>query len=58
MSPSGHPRVTITPHIAAITLPQQAMDQIVANIRALEAGYAPAGVVDSGVTVDPSAAVR
>ena len=41
-----HPRVTITPHIAAITLPQQAMDQIVANIRALEAGYAPAGVVD------------
>ncbi|MEG7512965.1 glyoxylate/hydroxypyruvate reductase GhrA, partial [Serratia marcescens] len=40
-----HPRVTITPHIAAITLPQQAMDQIVANIRALEAGQAPAGVV-------------
>ncbi|PYA77031.1 glyoxylate/hydroxypyruvate reductase GhrA, partial [Serratia marcescens] len=38
-----HPRVTITPHIAAITLPQQAMDQIVANIRALEAGHAPAG---------------
>ncbi|PYB09034.1 glyoxylate/hydroxypyruvate reductase GhrA, partial [Serratia marcescens] len=36
-----HPRVTITPHIAAITLPQQAMDQIVANIRALEAGHAP-----------------
>ena len=41
-----HPRVTITPHIAAITLPQQAMDQIAANIRALEAGHAPAGVVD------------
>ncbi|EMH5180038.1 glyoxylate/hydroxypyruvate reductase GhrA [Serratia marcescens] len=41
-----HPRVTITPHIAAITLPQQAMDQIAANIRALEAGYAPACVVD------------
>ncbi len=36
-----HPRVTITPHIAAITLPQQAMDQIAANIRALEAGHAP-----------------
>ncbi len=33
---SGVIRVTITPHIAAITLPQQAMDQIVANIRALE----------------------
>ncbi len=41
-----HPRVTITPHIAAITLPQQALDQIAANIRALEAGHAPAGVVD------------
>ncbi|MCF1610175.1 glyoxylate/hydroxypyruvate reductase GhrA [Serratia marcescens] len=41
-----HPRVTITPHIAAITLPQQAMDQIAANIRALEAGHAPAGMVD------------
>ncbi|HEJ7171226.1 glyoxylate/hydroxypyruvate reductase GhrA [Serratia marcescens] len=41
-----HPRVTITPHIAAITLPQQAMDQIAANIRALEAGRTPAGVVD------------
>lgn len=41
-----HPRVTITPHIAAITLPQQAMDQIAANIRALEAGRIPAGVVD------------
>ncbi|HIE1228657.1 TPA: glyoxylate/hydroxypyruvate reductase GhrA [Serratia marcescens] len=41
-----HPRVTITPHIAAITLPQQAMDQIAANIRALEAGQTPAGVVD------------
>ncbi|MBN5434700.1 glyoxylate/hydroxypyruvate reductase GhrA [Serratia marcescens] len=41
-----HPRVTITPHIAAITLPQQAMDQIAANIRVLEAGHAPAGVVD------------
>ncbi len=41
-----HPRVTITPHIASITLPQQAMDQIAANIRALEAGRTPAGVVD------------
>ncbi|EOI1370349.1 glyoxylate/hydroxypyruvate reductase GhrA [Serratia marcescens] len=41
-----HPRVTITPHIAAITLPQQAMDQIAANIRALEVGRTPAGVVD------------
>ncbi|CAI0731617.1 glyoxylate/hydroxypyruvate reductase GhrA [Serratia grimesii] len=41
-----HPRVTITPHIAAITLPEVAMDQIAANILALEAGQAPAGLVD------------
>lgn len=41
-----HPRVTITPHIAAITLPEAAMDQIAANIRALESGQTPAGVVD------------
>lgn len=41
-----HPRVTITPHIAAITLPEQAMDQIAANIRTLEAGQTPAGMVD------------
>ncbi|AHG18364.1 bifunctional glyoxylate/hydroxypyruvate reductase A [Chania multitudinisentens RB-25] len=41
-----HPRVTITPHIAAITLPEQAMDQIAANIVALETGQSPTGVVD------------
>lgn len=41
-----HPRVTITPHISAITLPEQAMDQIAANILALEAGKAPTGLVD------------
>lgn len=41
-----HPRVTITPHIAAITLPEQAMDQVSANILRLEAGEQPAGVVD------------
>lgn len=41
-----HPRVTITPHIAAITLPEQAMDQISANILRLEAGEPPTGVVD------------
>ncbi|RLM09360.1 bifunctional glyoxylate/hydroxypyruvate reductase A [Gibbsiella quercinecans] len=41
-----HPRVTLTPHIAAMTLPEPAMDQIVATIRALEAGEVPAGRVD------------
>ncbi len=41
-----HPRVTITPHIAAITLPQVAMDYIADNIHAIEAGRRPEGVVD------------
>ena len=42
----SHPRVTVTPHIAAVTLPAQAMDQIAANIRAIEQGKTPAGMVD------------
>lgn len=41
-----HPRVTITPHIAAVTLPDQAMDQVSANILRLEAGERPSGMVD------------
>ena len=41
-----HPRITITPHIAAITLPEAAMDQVVANIHAIEGGRVPAGLVD------------
>ncbi|WP_145511094.1 glyoxylate/hydroxypyruvate reductase GhrA [Yersinia kristensenii] len=42
----SHPRITITPHIAAITLPEVAMDQVVANIQSLEAGREPVGLVD------------
>ncbi|STQ44474.1 Glyoxylate/hydroxypyruvate reductase A [Ewingella americana] len=42
----SHPRVSITPHIAANTLPEQAMDNIVANILALEEGRTPTGLVD------------
>lgn len=42
----SHPRVTVTPHIAAVTLPSQAMDQIAANIRAIEQGGTPSGQVD------------
>ncbi|MFV8985009.1 glyoxylate/hydroxypyruvate reductase GhrA [Serratia fonticola] len=41
-----HPRVTITPHIAAVTLPEQAMDQVSANLLRLEAGEQPSGLVD------------
>ncbi|CAM3383640.1 MULTISPECIES: glyoxylate/hydroxypyruvate reductase GhrA [Yersinia] len=41
-----HPRVTITPHIAAITLPEVAMDQVAENIKLIEAGKQPQGLVD------------
>lgn len=42
----SHPRVSITPHVAADTLPEEAMDSIVRNILAMEAGREPAGRVD------------
>jgi len=41
----AHPNVSITPHVAAITLPGPSVEQIVANIRRLEAGEAMQGVV-------------
>lgn len=42
----SHPRVTVTPHIGADTLPEEAMESIVANIQAMEDGKPPAGQVD------------
>lgn len=41
-----HPGVTVTPHIAAQTLPREACHQIVNNIKRLEDGRAPLNVVD------------
>lgn len=41
-----HPRVLITPHVAAETVPAQAVDQIAANLRALASGLAVSGLVD------------
>lgn len=41
-----HPRVAITPHNAAMTLPDEAMNFITWAIKALEKGDTPAGVVD------------
>lgn len=41
-----HPRITLTPHIAAVTLPEVAMDQVVENIKAMEADRSPLGRVD------------
>ncbi|MBI6548242.1 glyoxylate/hydroxypyruvate reductase GhrA [Xenorhabdus lircayensis] len=41
-----HPRINITPHIAANTIPDGAMDAICENIRRMENGELPSGLVD------------
>jgi glyoxylate/hydroxypyruvate reductase len=41
-----HPRVTVTPHISAMTLVDESMEQIAGKIRALEQGQAVPGVID------------
>lgn len=43
-----HPRVTVTPHIAAATRPASAARQIARSIREIEAGQPPAHLVDRG----------
>ncbi|MRW90255.1 glyoxylate/hydroxypyruvate reductase A [Duganella sp. FT80W] len=40
------PRITITPHISALTLRRESVQQIAANIRKTEAGEQVAGTVD------------
>lgn len=40
------PEITLTPHVAARTLREETVRQIVAKVRALEAGEAVSGVVD------------
>ncbi|MBP2171073.1 glyoxylate/hydroxypyruvate reductase A [Erwinia toletana] len=42
----SHPRVAITPHNAAVTLPDEAMDYIAKSILQREAGEMPEGKVD------------
>ncbi|WP_454719651.1 MULTISPECIES: 2-hydroxyacid dehydrogenase [Cupriavidus] len=42
----GEPRITITPHVAALTLREDSIAQIAGKIRALAAGQPVAGVVD------------
>ncbi len=42
----SHPKVTVTPHIAALTLRQESIAQIAAKIADVEAGKAVAGTVD------------
>jgi glyoxylate/hydroxypyruvate reductase A len=41
-----HPRITVTPHVAAFTVPETAVESVLANIRRIEAGEAPENVVD------------
>ena len=41
-----HPRVTLTPHVSAVTMVRDSVAQVAAKIRALEAGQAVTGVVD------------
>ncbi len=42
----SEPRITITPHVAAVTLRQVSVEQIAGKIRRLQAGQAIEGVVD------------
>ena len=42
----AHPRVAITPHIAAVTRPDEAIDYICHTLRQLERGEAVSGRVD------------
>ncbi|KIF80148.1 2-hydroxyacid dehydrogenase [Noviherbaspirillum autotrophicum] len=49
--PAAHPfwqepRVTITPHVAALTLLQESVEQIAVKIRAMQRGETVAGIVD------------
>ena len=41
-----HPRVTVTPHVSALTLPAESAAQVAAKIRRLERGLDVTGVVD------------
>jgi glyoxylate/hydroxypyruvate reductase A len=41
-----HPRVALTPHVSAVTLVEESVQQIVEKIRRLEAGLPITGVVD------------
>jgi glyoxylate/hydroxypyruvate reductase A len=43
-----HPKIVITPHVAAPTIIAAAEIQVIENIRRLERGEAPLGVVDRG----------
>ena len=41
-----HPRISITPHVSAVTLVEESVTQIAAKISRLEAGLPITGIVD------------
>ena len=41
-----HPRITLTPHVSAVTLIEDSVAQVAAKIRRLERGEPVTGVVD------------
>jgi glyoxylate/hydroxypyruvate reductase A len=41
-----HPRITVTPHISAVTLIPESIAQIATKIRRIERGLAVGGIVD------------
>lgn len=41
-----HPKVLITPHVSGLTNATKAMDQIISNIKLIEAGSKPTGLVN------------
>ncbi len=45
----SHPKVTVTPHIASMTVPHSAVDYIADNIRRIERGETPLNVVNMDV---------
>ena len=42
----SHPGVVVTPHIAGVTVAAEAEAQVIANVRRMEQGEAPVGIVD------------
>jgi glyoxylate/hydroxypyruvate reductase A len=42
----GHPKIVVTPHVAAPTIASEVQAQVIENIRRLERGESPLGLVD------------
>ena len=42
----AHPRVVVTPHVAGVTIASEAEAQVIANVKRMERGEPPVGLVD------------